>query len=181
VILKSKVDSYVIYKEGGFGNKLRTWANYEEFSRSGFSGLVSLRYHEPASPYWRYNIPANDVPDIIATLVKQGADFRKIVIGEMAPDEYLLFQGELMRSVNYFDFCYSREQIPMREALKNPIHTSGIEVVRMLRDGMTGSSFEDLDALLDLYPDSIIELSVYSRDVGSIPDRNALIWEVRNY
>ena len=181
MILKNKVDSYAIYQQGGFGNKLRTWSDYEEFAQTDFNGLVCLRYKEPASHYCRYNVPAAEVPDMIANLVKQGADYRKLVISEMAPDDDLLFQGEVMRSPNYYNFFYSREPLPMREALKRGVQIQGLAVVQMFREGMSPSSFEDFQALMDLYPDSVVELSVYSKDIGFIPGRNTIVWEVRNY
>lgn len=46
---------------------------------------------------------------------------------------------------------------------------------------MDPSSQQDLDDLLDLYPDATIEFTCYDIDLGVIPNRNTIFWEVRNY
>ena len=40
---------------------------------------------------------------------------------------------------------------------------------------------EQLMNLDDIFPDSIIEFSAYNTQVGNIPNRNTIFWEVRNY
>ena len=56
-----------------------------------------------------------------------------------------------------------------------------IELLRLLRRHLCLSSLADLEAIVELYPDHVIELGAYSCNVGVIPWRNAVIWEVRRY
>jgi hypothetical protein len=47
---------------------------------------------------------------------------------------------------------------------------------------MTPSSWADFEALLELYPSHVLEVSVYAgTTVGDVPGRNAVVWEVRRY
>ncbi len=43
------------------------------------------------------------------------------------------------------------------------------------------SSRDDLEALLELYPDATVELTSYDVDVGVLPYRNTIVGEVRHY
>jgi len=46
---------------------------------------------------------------------------------------------------------------------------------------MDPSSRDDLEQLFDLYPDATVEFTCYQMDLGTIPRRNTIFWEVRNY
>ncbi len=50
-----------------------------------------------------------------------------------------------------------------------------------LQAHMSPSSFADLEALFDRYPTSVVEFGIYSCNIGNIPGRNTIIWEVRDY
>lgn len=57
----------------------------------------------------------------------------------------------------------------------------GLKARHLLRDRLSPSSLEDLYALLDRYPGHVVELSACSSNLGTIPGRNAVIWECRYY
>lgn len=180
MVLTSKTDSYYHYSRGAFGNKLRTWATYEELINSDYKGVLCIRYNEPGSRFCRYDVPISEVGDRVKELIREGAVFEKMVYSEMAPDSHLTIQGEFMRSIQYIDMLYSNEQVPMRRT-KEWKWITGVSALELIRSNFSPSSYEDLQALMDVYPDSIYEFSAYSCDVGSIPGRNVVIWEVRNY
>ncbi len=69
----------------------------------------------------------------------------------------------------------------MRQAMQQAQDAVGLTAERLLRAKMTASSYSDLQTLLELYPSSVIELGVYATPVGELPNRNTVIWEVRNY
>lgn len=60
-------------------------------------------------------------------------------------------------------------------------HTSYLETRLLLDRYMDPSSRDDVDALLDLYPDAAIEFTAFSVNVGLFPGRNVVFWETRNY
>lgn len=72
---------------------------------------------------------------------------------------------------------------PMRETMKRGwhCHRGYLETKVLLDRYLDPSSRDDLDALLELYPDATIELTAFDIDTGVIPGRNTIFWEVRDY
>ncbi len=58
---------------------------------------------------------------------------------------------------------------------------SGLAAHNLLRRNLTESSLADLWALFDLWPEHVVELSAVEGTFGTVPGRNAVIWEVRKY
>ena len=71
----------------------------------------------------------------------------------------------------------------MRETMKRGWHhhRGYLETKVLLDRYLDPSSRDDLDALLELYPDATIELTAFDIDTGVIPGRNTIFWEVRDY
>ncbi len=167
---------------GAFGNKLRTWNNILEWRNSNYKGNVGLRYMDLRGggakfknhiPYkWVYN----EIQHWVFTYKR---DIKRIIICEEAPDHRLLINGEL---TDAWTFYHSRIKKSMRQALKEGgRHMYGLQTRYTLQQFMTPSSYSDLEAIIELYPNHIIELSVYECLLGKIPGRNTIIWEVRKY
>jgi hypothetical protein len=57
----------------------------------------------------------------------------------------------------------------------------GVAARMILEKHLNASSLADLYALFDRWPGHVVELSAVSRCLGTIPGRNAVVWEVRNY
>lgn len=57
----------------------------------------------------------------------------------------------------------------------------GLTVRALLDQFLDPSSRDDIDGLFELYPDAAIELASYPYKLGKLPNRNTVIWEVRNY
>jgi hypothetical protein len=77
---------------------------------------------------------------------------------------------------------YSDVKLQMRDALKmKKLYITGYRTLVILEYFMTPSSYEDFKAVCELFPDHVIELSIYSCCLGDLRGRNTLIWEVRKY
>jgi hypothetical protein len=182
----TKDQMYALYERRAFGNKLRTWDSIEALRLSGYTGRVTIRYRGEGggSQFTRYNVRAADVPASIREFARAGANPERFNFNEAAPDECLLFQGEVMRSIEHITLRISDEKTNMRSAMTNTArvrHLYGLEAIRKLRSALTPSSYSDLRALWELYPTAVIELSVYEMPVGDFKGRNAVVWEVRDY
>lgn len=57
----------------------------------------------------------------------------------------------------------------------------GLAAKMLLRKHLNASSLADLEALMERYPGNVVELSACSTCFGTVPGRNAVIWEVRDY
>ncbi|MBW3020365.1 hypothetical protein KY334_03635 [Candidatus Woesearchaeota archaeon] len=181
MIIDTKAKNYELWNKGLLGNKLRTWDSYEDIIKSNYEGTVTVRNKNPNSKFCKYDVSIKDIPNLIKEWSKEGCDVKEVTYNESAPDEFLLIQGEIMKSNEFYYFRYSTEKTNMRDALKNAKDIEGLEVEMLLKKYMDSASYDDLMILLDTYPDHVVEFSVYSIDLGEVPNRNTIFWEVRKY
>ena len=161
---------------GEFGNIALTWKTYDEYLRSGYEGLVGIRDFSP-SGRTRYYLDRNTVAAEMP-LYAEG----QYVISQMTPDDKLLLQGEYQYVEGQHTLYYSRHPKPMKIALNHDgRQVYGIVALQTLRYFMWPSSYSDFEALIEKYPYSAIEFSCFDIEIGSIPNRNTIIWEVRDY
>ncbi|MBI2103253.1 hypothetical protein HYT55_05395 [Candidatus Woesearchaeota archaeon] len=177
-----KEDQYRLWHGGVFGNKLRTWNSYGEVMGSGYQGTVTMRYRGSAGGgFVRYEVPLDQILPVQEEWRNAGAQEALITFNESAPDSQLVLQGEVMHDHRGYVFFHSDEKKKMRDALRQGRHVEGLQAKLLLEETMTPSSYADLEALFDIYSDSVVELSVYEFCLGNIPGRNMVVWEVRNY
>lgn len=185
--MKSKIlnkeQHYKLYESNFYGNRPRIWNSYDELIRSGYQGLITVRYKGFGNSDWcKYYTSINDIPPIIQRWVSEGADEKLITLNESVPDDKLTVQGEVMENPKYrYVLSYSHEKIPMRNAMEMPMEMKGDSVLSFLKKYMDNFSFGDLQRLFGLFDQSVIEFSCYSIYVGCLPNRNTILWEVRNY
>lgn len=60
-------------------------------------------------------------------------------------------------------------------------HLYGVQARLILRRYLNQNSLDDLQILLDRYQGHTVELSALDRCFGTVPHRNAVVWEVRDY
>ncbi len=115
-------------------------------------------------------------------LVGKGYSETVLRFNESMPDELLIVQGEVMHYLWGLELTYTNVRKPMNKALEEETrYASGLVAKIILENAMDSSSFEDLMALFEIYPDSAVEFSTYEINVGDISNRNTVFWEVRNY
>lgn len=109
---------------------------------------------------------------------------RQFIMDDGAPDDKRTLQGEICRTFRGLEgYLEVGGGLPMRPAMAAGLmkHRTYVETRMLLERYMDPSSREDLDALLELYPDAAIEFSCFTVNVGIFPGRNTLFWETRNY
>lgn len=182
-VIPDKRTALAMLRAGLLGNTLRTWASVAEMRTDGYTGSVTLRHAVGNTPLCRYRVPNEQIDAVIAEWVAQGASAQDVQLNESAPDDRLVLQGEVQRLPGGLNLTYSREQKPMRDALRGDgvVHAFGLGALGVLERNLWPSDYSDLQALLELYPDSVVEFSCYEIPVGCIPNRAMVIWEVRNY
>lgn len=179
-----KATNHRRYAEGFYGNKLRVWSR-AELLKSGYKGLVALRYNGRAGgtnyPKYCTLVGVPEALELFNEWVRLGAKPDLIFFGEAAPDHDLLIQGELMQSAEHYALFWTRSTRTDRGAFETAQQTYGLRALALLRTHMTPASFEDVQELLDLFPDHVIEFSTYRYTLGCCRGRNTIVWEVRNY
>lgn len=173
--------------QGRFGNKLRTWRTYseilEDVAADRFDGLVTMRTTLGGGGPTEYNLPIQFIP-AFQRLWKETKNISPDLIrfNENAPDDRLLIQGYVKRTEAGLEFWHSFLKTKMNTALKKAGKRAYcLEAHMLLKEFLNGPSYDDLEELLDAFPDRVVELSCYEMDVGNIPNRNTVFWEARDY
>ncbi len=183
MILATKDEMYNRYQRGAFGNKPRIWHDYGQLEQDPPTRPVTMRYKgKGGGGFCNYNVQLSEVPAIMQEWAEKGADTALITFNEGLPDDRLEIQGEVMQSAEHLSLRYSTEKLPMRLALKkSQSHVSGVIASLTLKHFLDPTSLDELYELLDIYPGAVIEFGTYSVDVGTVPRRNTIFWEVRHY
>jgi hypothetical protein len=179
--INSKVEFYRLWEEGALGNRTKIFHTLEDAMNSG---AVSIGFREmrAGGGTWEGG-PRDEAPERYARWVKAG---RKFIMDDMVPNHKSTMQGEL---------CYTCEEgltgflavgyalPPMRRSIAAGMHKTyrRVQVRLLLERYMDPASRDDIDMLFERYPDAAIEFSCFDVNVGNIPGRNTIIWEVRNY
>jgi len=166
------------------GNKLRSWSRFADVPSTEDSLRIMVRSTIPGQP-----LPLTDATYIqVAKFLEGHATAETLHFNECAPDDEVLFQGELMRGyLGRLEFrgCFPKLGVlqRMRDCLEGTCvnHMRGLAVLLMLRRYLSPAAYNDVEELLDTYPDHVIELTAYLHELGWAKGRNVIIWEVRNY
>lgn len=175
--------SYDLYLQGLLGNKPRTWNSYEEIIASGYTGEITMRSKKGIGrSKVKYHIPVQNLSFEMKDWTKQGIQLSEITFNESMPEEKMIIQGEVTNFRGPLYLLYSSLPESMNIALdKDPHVAEGLNALLLLKQSMDASSFADLEVLLEMYPFSTIEFSSFSANVGVVPNRNTVFWEVRDY
>lgn len=176
-------DEFLRLSEAGqLGNRMPSWPTVAAAQADGYFGPVMIRDKTPNSPHMTPNVEQDDVPAVIARLAAAGANPDRLYLTWMSPEVGRLLNAEVWDGPGGPHLHYSPAQLNVRAALDTDgRHASGAAARAILRSCLCPNSWDDLWTLFDLYPDHAIELTAYERPIGSIPNRNTVIWEVRRY
>lgn len=164
-----KTTMYTLLRAGAFGNTAHNWSSYAELLASDYRGTLGIRSLVIGGQFLAH-VPFADAPTDAA------------MYSEMQDDDHILLQGEVYRSVEGLYLFASKLKTPMRPALKEGgKHYWRTAAHRELEAALWPSDYDDLMDLLSVYIDSVVEFSAYDKTVGILPNRNTIIWEVRNY
>jgi hypothetical protein len=203
----NKKNFYKRYLEGEFGNRPQTWSNYKELLDSNYVGYVTARdlipgglcFYKVSTKTIRKTIQENlEVKEIFGQKGDHTNyvfdnplpfDPKKYRYNESMPDEYIRLQGNVWRDYRGLCLEYSCEKnIEHRPAVRHPYVQQAqlLMAESLLKSSLSPSSYEEIVYIIDNYKASescsaIVEFSTYSINVGILPYRNTVIWEVRNY
>jgi hypothetical protein len=179
--IRSKREFYQLWEEGYLGNRTRLFHTLDEALASGAS-RVGFREITQGGGKWERAERPEQIPEIYHRWVVDGKPF---IMDDGVPNHRSRMQGEMCRTFEGIQgvIALGYGLPPMRLSIAQGLHTQYARVaVRILmQQFMDPSSQDDIDILLDLYPDATIEFTCFDVNVGHLPGRNTMIWEVRNY
>lgn len=179
--LKTKQDFYSVYLAGRLGNKLRTW---DRLDQCPVGVLLMARFVGPSGGGPMLSDLTRE--EMRCAINRSGISPSKFRFHECAPDQETTLQGELCLISSLYVFAHERAAgdarlLRMRDVLPYAVETEGLRARLLLQRHCTPASYDDLLTLLELFPDHVIEFSAYRRTVGTLPQRNVIVWEVRQY
>ena len=185
IISKGKVsnkrDFYYLWNNNLLFNKIPTWDSYSSLIESGWKGKVGIRPLTLGKKS-QLNVPMNKIDEALEKIENEGTQKNNVTFLAGQPDKKILLLGELKRTEQGVYLLYSTIKKPMKDALaENENHAFGLKALIILKHNLCPQSYSDIMTLLDMFPDSSIEFTAYSTNIGLIPGRNTLIWEIRNY
>lgn len=184
--ITSKAEMYELLRAGRLGNTIGMW-DLDKFDPSIFpeSKPMHVRYASTrvgADNTLFTDLRADEVLPTIYRNVANGWPIHTARIGEDIPDSTRVFQGEFNVSENHYDLTYTFLPEPVRFALSKEQHYAvGLKALLLMQHYVDPASLDDILYLSERYDGAVVEFTTCSIDVGLIPHRNTVIWEVRNY
>lgn len=186
-MVRDKSEFLALSQAGKLGNFLRTWDGIEDVERSGYRGFLTIRSRVPGSPHF---VPVTRVWDGVrpeagirlACLRHRGARPEDLYFQQIPdPGARRVIQFEAMRDERHVTMHYELDTTaPLRGIRERGRLARGLAAVAILQAYLSPSSYDDLSALWELHPTSIIEATEFSRPVGEF-GRHLLFWEVRDF
>lgn len=181
----NKKAMYRMLSDGVFGNTIRQyfsvadWEASPESSRYAYWGVRTL---VPGGPC-RLNCPVDEVretagrPEFRAAGINISLMLDRVVTVTLWCDVYDSPTGLYVYGIEHPPRGGSwRAEMPSKGREYRGLAAHGV-----LRRHFSPSSLADLEALRERFPGHVYEFSACDRPVGTIPGRNTICWEVRQY
>ena len=180
-VVRNKSQIYELLRADKFGNHF-PWVSYEEWLHELHEDAeYSLRFGLQLNAPWEYHLSYHKAL-VAANYNTYGCAKSQISVVTMPIGIQPVINAEVQWSEIGVELHYSTVQDVMRRSLARGGRTvAGIVSVEIMRHYCDPCSYDDIRALLSEYDGSVIEFTVFDRDVGVFPHRNTIIWEVRNY
>lgn len=180
----NKADMYARLDAGEFGNTCPQWFDIDKWLGSKLFHrfpLWGVRHAKIAGfPGTKLDATRTDV----ARLVREVFCFRDYQISPMVHQAgTCVFEGEAFRSGTGLVVCGNMYPAngTWRTHMKKPRQWERTAAVLLLRHLLNDNSHDDVNALLDEYPDHVVEFTALDTCFGTLENRNGVIWEVRLY
>jgi hypothetical protein len=180
--IRSKREFFEAWRAGLLGNRSPLYLTLDEALASGEARIGFREIGKQGGGAWEMTTCREEVSDVYARWKAEGRNF---IMDSSIPNHRSTLQGEVCRTFRGLEgfLAVGYNLPPMRTSMKEgrlkPV--TGATILNLVSRYMDPSSQEDLWALLELYPDATIEFTCFDVDVGTIPYRNTLFWEVRDY
>lgn len=178
----SKKQFLLLWEAGCLGNRPRVWRTVGAALRDAAPRVGFREMGRSAGGAGLHEIVSADA--VLDTAQRWTSERRAFFIDEAAPDWDVTLQGEICRTWRGLEgYLGVKTGVRMREAMRRGLlkPVTGSTILYLLDKYMDPLSRDDVDALLDIFPQATIELACYPYDVGVLANRNTLIWECREY
>lgn len=178
--IKSKQEFYSLWIAGVLGNRPAVFTDVHEALKLG-APTVGFREIGKAGGGAFELVPRDKA---LETAQRWQAAGRKYCLDSAVPNPAVTLLGEVCRTERGLQgFLGVRTGMHMRASIAAGLlkHRGYLETKVLMDHFMDPASRDDIDTFLELFPDATIEFACFPMNVGIIPGRNTIIWEVRDY
>lgn len=181
--ITDKHQMYRMLSRGIFGNTTKQWFSVEDWLREApfaeFWGIRTLAIGGPC----RLMCPLGEVVETATSDEFAAAGVN--ISGMIDTITNVTLWAEVYDSDTGL-LVYAMEGPPKASSWRQWMpthgkHYEGLAAQMLLKKHLWPASYDDIMSLRDLYPGHVYEFSACEDAVGVIPDRNAIMWEVRKY
>lgn len=181
--VRSKRESYSRLIRGDFGNTVPVWFDLDVWEREG-RGLMptwGVRSMTAGGPC-RLHTPADQVRATADAFLATGhVPNVSPMISNVATATLAVDVWDAPGGLTVTGAEHPAREFNWREMMKRPAAWRGLAARHVLSRHLNPSSLADLYAVLDRFPGHVVELSALPVCYGTVPGRNAVVWEVRDY
>lgn len=182
-MIRTKAEMYRRLAAGEFGNTIPQWLDVGAWQRDPAAAAFAVwgvRSQVPGGPC-RLHCPTAEVRATAARFgcavnISPMIDAAGATVTLMA-DVYDSPTGLIVYGVEYPLPGANWRQVMPRDGRQY----DGLAARGVLARHLNPASLADLWALFERWPGHVVELSACARPFGTVPGRNAVIWEVRAY
>lgn len=182
-----KDQMYRLLMGGAFGNTNPSYNSLDDWYKSLPDSPIKtwgIRSLDPGGPCQFY-VPTLAVPETCAAFIRQGSNFNISPMIDYFRTVTLwadVFDDPAGSGLKVYGIEYPKRGASWREFMPIEGKTWEGTLARcLLRKHLNPSSLADLWAIFEHWPNHVVELSAVEGTYGTVPGRNAVIWEVRNY
>jgi hypothetical protein len=180
--ITDKRQMYAMLAAGELGNTIPQFFSVADWTAAGgptrypFWGVRTLT---PGGPC-RLNCPAGEVAATVAAFAPHPPNISPMVscVGQVTliADVWDSPLGVVVEGHEYPPRVHD-----WREMMKTRNRWEGVAARMVLRKHLNANSHGDLWELFEQFPGNVVELSALEVCFGTVPGRNAVVWEVRDY
>ena len=185
--VKTKTDMYRRLTAGEFGNTIKQYFDIEEWAYfSSPAPFWGVRTMTPGGPC-RLNCPAMEVAATAEGFESAG---HKVNISLMVDTVATVTAwlevwdsptGLVVEGIEYPDTAGGWT---WRNSMPDPAKRrrwEGVLARMVLKRHLNADSYDDVWRLIEDYPDHVLEFSTLDRNMGTVPGRRHIVWEIRQY
>lgn len=193
VAVRNKQDMYALLAVGAFGNTIPQYFSVWDWLSSIEMGVHPKRLKQwgvrsltASDPRAKLNVPQEEVKWYVEKHFPNGGYNISPMVWQVGTS---LFEGDVYDCpargliVSGTIATTDKPIVPgsWRTHMKTPRLWEGMAAREFLRQYLNGNSYDDLMILVEKYPEHVYEMTVLDVCYGTVPWRNAILWEVRKY
>ena len=178
--LSNKTDVIKYFEDGLFGNTKKTYTSDDLPNSDGPFILRYLSEKGGRGPSFIDLDYSELVMKMDYLVLHEGYKKENFFIHDLLDENKIILQFEVQRDIK-LELLYSQECEHFRTVIPYRAKTAtGLQAKMILQGHLDPTTYDNVIAFLDKYPECVIEGTTMDHDTGTVKNRNTFIWEVRN-